>query len=384
VAGKKIDKGVRKLGPKRYEFRAMRQGRTVSEVVYAATDSEAKKLRRKWEADLDSGKVAPVGDSLGEVLDRWLLLKRTQDLSPTTLTLYSGIIEKHIKPPLGSTPVNRIRSLDLDNFYAVLLSSGVGRNTVHKAHLIIHGCLRQAVRWNLVVTNAAEHATPPQPPAAQTEQRTPTLRQVQTLLTEAEKSHPDLAVLVRLAVATGARRGELAGLQWNDVDFGADSLHIRRAVVRVDGGLLLKEPKSGRARRVSVDTHTMNVLRAHRKVVAERALAAGATLDETAFVFSSRPGNTQPWRPETITHRFNEIAKDIGAPQLTLHGLRHFHVSQLIAAGEDVVTVSKRVGHARPSITTDIYSHALPERDRQVADTFAELLARPSVGLSEA
>jgi integrase len=284
-------------------------------------------------------------------------------------------VEKHIKPALGATPVNRVTTLRLDELYGQLLAAGVGRNTVHKVHLVLNGCLGQAVRWSLIPMNPAEHAQPPKPRAPQTAERTATLDQVRKLYVEAEASDPDFAPCIRLAAATGARRGELAALQWKDVDFEDRSIVIRQAVVRTDGGLILKAPKNGRTRKVAVDDETLRILKKHHAALAERSLKAGTPLSDDAFLFSARPGNAQPLRPETITHRFNKLATEIGAPALTLHGLRHFHVSQLIGAGEDVVTVSARVGHSRPSITTDIYSHVLPERDRQVSDRVGEILS---------
>jgi integrase len=91
------------------------------------------------------------------------------------------------------------------------------------------------------------------------------------------------------------------------------------------------------------------------------------------YVWSPRPGGTEPFFPTTISRRYGRLAKAAGV-ESTFHGLRHFHASQLIAAGENVVTVSARLGHASPSITLGVYSHALPARDQDAADRIGEIM----------
>ncbi len=374
MAGKKVAKGIRKLGTGRYEFRAMRDGVSVSETHRAGSDADAKREFRKWVVGVDEGRVVPAGDTVHALMDRWLEHKTAQGLSPTTLRLYRGIVDKHVVASLGRKPVNKVRTLDLDKVYANLLGSGVGKVMVHKVHMVFHGAFKQGVKWGLLPSNPAEHATPPRLPAAQTEEKTPTTAEVRRLIVATEKADPDFAMLVRLAAATGARRGELVALRWEDVDFDAGSLWVRRALIAVKGSIEEKSTKSGKNRRVALDENTLGALRQHRARCVERSLAAGASLSGNAFVFSPRPGNTEPWHPSSVTHRFGRLAKNAGVPKVTFHGLRHFHCTVLIAGGEDVVTVGARVGHARPSITTDIYSHALPEKDRDAAALIGKIM----------
>ena len=88
-------------------------------------------------------------------------------------------------------------------------------------------------------------------------------------------------------------------------------------------------------------------------------------LPSDALLFSTLEGG--PLRPGNVSSDWGEIAESIGMPEVTFHGLRHTHASQLIASGVDIVTISKRLGHAKPSVTLAIYAHMFHTDDRKAA-----------------
>jgi integrase len=89
-------------------------------------------------------------------------------------------------------------------------------------------------------------------------------------------------------------------------------------------------------------------------------LGAGRLPDD-ALLFSNLEGN--PLQPSNVSSDWGELAERIGVPEVTFHGLRHTHASQLIASGVDLVTISKRLGHAKPSVTLAIYAHMFTTDD---------------------
>ena len=93
------------------------------------------------------------------------------------------------------------------------------------------------------------------------------------------------------------------------------------------------------------------------------SLGLGRTLDN-ALVFSSRDGS--PYLPDTLTEQWRNTMKAAGLTA-TLHGLRHTHASTLIAAGLDVMNVSRRLGHGSPAITLGVYGHLFKPDDRAAA-----------------
>jgi integrase len=172
-----------------------------------------------------------------------------------------------------------------------------------------------------------------------------------------ERDEPDRAAIIRLQAATGMRRGEVAGLRWEDVDRDSNPprLTIERAIADLRGNGDGPPPREVKAtktetgvRTIGIDTETAEVLREHRERSEELAQEFGfEKLPEDAFVFwPPREGPLVPYAPQSITKMYRSIAGEGG---LRPHQLRHFSVTQLLAAGVPEVEVMGRHGHASAS-----------------------------------
>jgi integrase len=182
-----------------------------------------------------------------------------------------------------------------------------------------------------------------------------------------------------LAVMLGSRRGELCSLRWTDVDFDHGEVLIDSGVIYVPGRPLIDQDrtKNYTKRRVAVGPATLDLLRAHRVEQAKAALAAGVSLAPDAYVFSHQPDGSKPIRPDGVSHRFAKLAQSLGV-RCRLHDLRHFMVTQLVAAGVDVRTVAGRAGHVDGGRTTlGTYAHFQHAQDRQAAELLEGLLHLP-------
>lgn len=206
--------------------------------------------------------------------------------------------------------------------------------------------------------------------------------QVLALLDAADREDPDLAVFLVLAAVTGARRGELCALRWNDLAPSAGTLTISRVISLGPGGPVeRRKPKTRSSlRTISLDAGTLAVLDAHRRRCAERAELCGVTLPNDAFIFAGTVDGLQPWRPDSTSRRFRWLRDSIGIDQqLRLHSLRHFVVTTLLGAGVALPQVAGRVGHGGGGHTTlSVYSHFQQARDKEVADLLARILERPA------
>ena len=181
------------------------------------------------------------------------------------------------------------------------------------------------------------------------------------------KGH-SLYPIVALAIGTGARRAEIAALRWSDIDLSAAIVRIERSLEQTKAGLRVKEPKTEAGRRtVNLPAFAVEALRDHRRQQLELRIAVGAgPLPAEAPVFGSIDGD---WpKPESVSDRWRDAVKNRKLPKVTFHALRHSHVSALIAAGLDVVSVSRRLGHASPALTLNVYSHLFVNNDRKAAD----------------
>ena len=200
---------------------------------------------------------------------------------------------------------------------------------------------------------------------------------------EADALDVDFGVFVRLAAATGARRGELCGLRWSSVDLAKSVLRIETNVIPVPGGTLLKDTKNHAKRDVPLDGFTVGILRDHHEAMIERATVCGSRLVHGAFVFSHAFDGSESWHPDNASSRWATVRERTGLDGVRLHDLRHYQATMLLAAGMPVKNVSKRIGHRDASVTLNVYAHAIEELDRESADVMGGLLgarrpARPA------
>jgi len=284
---------------------------------------------------------------------------------------------------MGTVPLRRVTPVDIDRFYAELHRRGgpngkpLAAGTVTRVHSIFHSCLEQGMKWGLIGRNPASLASPPRDAAS--EVCPPSQADLGRLLDAAAEGDSEFWTYLRLAASTGARRSQMCGLRWSDVDLERGRVTFARAVVDGLEGIVVKDGKTHRAYSVAIDLDTTEVLRAHQEACQKRAAVCGAALAERGFVFSFDPDGTRPWRPDVVTHRFARLREQVGLPTVRLHDLRHYVATRLLAGGVAVSTVAGRLGHARASTTLNVYGHFVPSSDVAAAEVLAALLA-PSAG----
>ena len=174
--------------------------------------------------------------------------------------------------------------------------------------------------------------------------------------------------LAMVALFTGMRLGEVLALRWNRVDLDAKVIQVREALEQTRAhGTRFKAPKSRAGRRdITLPDILADALRGHRRAALELRMQLGAgRLADDALLFADIDGN--PLSSNAISAAWADFAASIGIPEVTFHGLRHTHASQLIDAGVDIVTISKRLGHAKPDITLRVYAHLFRNDDSKAA-----------------
>jgi integrase len=327
-------------------------------------------------ADAGQGNVATGTETVGQLLGRFLEHGESLGRSPTTLREHRRTIETTLRPELGRIKLAKLTAADLDRLYAKLTARGLKATSVHRIHAVIGAALHQAERWDLVARNVAHRATPP--PVHAAEIVAPSPDEVRRVIEAAESIEPALAVLLLLAALTGARRGELCALRWSDVEWQDGTLRIARSVYETTGGgWAEKATKTHQSRRIELDEFGLAILRRHRASVNQLADELEVTVAPDGFVFSRSPAGLEPIRPDFLSKFTKRVAAKAGV-DTHLHALRHFTATQGFAAGLDAVTVSARLGHADPSITLRVYSHALKQRDRELAASLGRVLALPT------
>jgi integrase len=324
--------------------------------------------------------VEPSKITLAAWLERWCDGLATLGRAPGTIESYRRQMLTHVVPALGGVRIVNLSAADLDALYSRLLATGrrdarggLSPRTVRYVHTIVSKALSDAVRKRLLVRNPALDADPPSAKSAAPPEMTwwePD--ELRAFLTSVASD--ELGALWRLAAMTGMRRGEVCGLRWSDVDLEAGRLSVRQQLTTVRHELVFRErPKSDHGRRtIGLDAETLAVLRDHRRAQLERRLAVGEEWDQRDLVFCGPAG--EPLDPESIAQRFEHRVKAAGVKRLRFHDLRHTHAAHLIAAGQDALVISKRLGHASVSFTYDKYGHLMPKADTDAAAAVAALV----------
>jgi integrase len=245
---------------------------------------------------------------------------------------------------------------DLDRFYACL-SEKYKPSTINNTHRTLRAVLNQAVKWDWLTDNPAEKATPPLNRVVQHELLEP--EQVAAMvklaqLPRAEGGNGDLvlAAAMALAAVTGARRGELCGLRWDDFDTATGRLDIARQFVPQPGGQRLETLKSNtgavEGRRpffVNADLVTdLERFRARQREELE--------LEPHGWLLSYDGGST-PMQAASLNTKITALGKKLGL-KVSPHSFRRFAETQANDAGVDLITNARLHGH-RPEIAARHY-----------------------------
>ena len=338
------------------------------------TKRDAQRELRRLMGDVDNNTfVEPSKVTLAQFVHRWDVVWAVSSVSPRTHERYLQLLRGHVVSRIGNMPMQKVEPLDLVTLYATLAAEGgkdprgnpmpLSARSVGHVHRVLHRLFGHAVEWKIRRDNPVAAVSPPRVEAEEV-----------VILDDDKAAHVLKAVqgraiypIAALALATGMRRGEIAGLRWCDIDLDRSELKVAQSVEVTRAGLRIKMPKTKHGRRtISLPAWMVATLRTVRRERQEQALVLGiGRVAPEAFVFGNVEGD--PCNPDVITRGWIRALDALDIPRVTFHSLRHTHASQLIAAGMDVLTVSRRLGHGSPAITLNVYSHAFERKDTTAA-----------------
>jgi integrase len=265
--------------------------------------------------------------------------------------------------------------------------------TQQNYHRILSSILTTAVHWGVIKDNPAKRTKAPKVPRR--EAKCLDDEQTVRLLTALENEPLKYKVAVELLIFTGARRGEVMGLLWSDIDFKNHTISINKASLYLaEHGVYVDTPKNESSQRVVKLTSTViESMKKLRTKQYEDQLIAGDQWHGTDYVFIQ--WNGLPMHPETVSGWFsrfikrynnsidtnedyqyytNEQKDALRLPVISPHKLRHTNATLMIAGGMDIRTVANRLGHAQTSTTTNIYSHAIKSADARASEILEDAL----------
>ncbi|MBI4202173.1 MAG: site-specific integrase [Chloroflexi bacterium] len=338
------------------------------------TQKEALKRLTELQRGVDQGLPIPkAGLTVSEWLTRWL----AEDVRPTrrirTYERYESLCRVHIIPALGQTPLTSLAPAHIKTLQNKLADKGLAPASVGYARVVLHGALKAAVQQDLLARNVVDAVKPPS--GEKGEVTPPEIVMVRRILTLAEATGHEAFPILHFLAYTGAREGEALGLLWKNVDLEKGYVTILQTYARARVGMIIQPPKTRAGRRmIDLDTRTIQVLQALQGQQVLQKMQAEGAYDDKGYVFCNALG--KPIEPKWPAKNLQRLAHTCGLEHITLHSLRHFHASVLLASGQNIFEVSRRLGHASITTTADIYGHMLPGQGKKQADAFAAMMER--------
>ena len=306
----------------------------------------------------------------GEWLEHWYETYSKPTIRPRTQRTYEGYLRLYIKPKLGNIPLNKLATNDIQQFCAWMKSDDhMGGNSIadsqnRNCYSLCYRALEKA---------RVEHLIPRDPtdgcklsPVRYEEMKILSREAMQKLLIQAKEEN--YYELFLLELATGLRLGEIAALQWNDLNLETGELQINKQVVAVKGKLTVSPPKTKAAVRTQILPPTvLKVMREYRARVDSR------------WMFPSPKKEDTPMRPSSIHQRLHRILDHAECDRVRFHDLRHTFATNALAYGVDIKTLSTILGHVSCATTLNTYSHITDEMRQQAAVKIDRGIAKAEV-----
>ena len=360
--------------------------------IHCKNKSEARTELAKYIAEVENGFIVEGNvPTFKEFVEIWKRDHGQKELAPSTYYRYLGILESRILQYFGHFKLNKIRPIDIMQFYNLLeddtqiirkknnngkkTRKPLSKKTILEHHRLLHAMLTKAVYWQMIVTNPADRVQPPKAPKSKREY----YDEVQTriLIDNLEKltgNDVKYKVAVLLDIFIGARLGELAGLEWSDIDLKNGIISVNKSSQYLsDKGIFTKSPKTESSiREVAIPVFVVSLLEEYRLWYEMQKSIYGELWTNSDRLFVQSDG--KPMHTSTISKWFVKFVKEIGLPVINFHGLRHTNATLLISQNIDVAVVAARLGHAQITTTFNFYVHPIIFHNKSAGNVLQNLL----------
>jgi integrase len=260
----------------------------------------------------------------------------------------------------GDLPLNRVRRSHFEQWVKEMQLRDLAALTIKMRVINARSIVKAAVRDRLIATDPSEGLILPRERRREIAMVIPTSQQIGEIMNSADE---DFRPFVAIAAFAGLRLGEVAALRVEDIDFLRRIINVRRQVARAGGGgIEVRAPKFSSERDVFVPEMLTDLLASH----------AASNTDghvRPLFTHSGRLlDHNMVWR------RWHAACARAGVSGINLHAVRHYYASGLIAAGCDVVTVQRALGHANATTTLNTYSHLWPNAEDRTRAAALQLM----------
>ena len=291
-------------------------------------------------------------------------------ISEKTRANYRFYLDHVILPKIGDMLLTDVTAAMISSLILDYQRAGYAHSSVLKVYVVLNGIFESAFLDDSIPMNPMLKVKRPLPrkdeKKPEDSEKAYTVKELQHVLECLQNAPLKWRTYITLMADTGARKGEICGLYWQDIDFSAGTVTIRRNLQYTQqAGVYETTTKTGKARTVDIGEDALALLREYRSVQAESHLSK--------YVFTI-DGSAEPMHPTSPTKYFSRFGKRYGIKDFHPHKLRHTSASIAITSGADVVSVSRRLGHSDTATTLRMYAHANEESIRRAGQIVRDAL----------
>lgn len=340
-----------------------RKNKTVS--LKSLSDRTIKKAIRDFEIEAAQSKPVDTDDlTYEQAAGKWLE-NHAADLSYNTRRSYTMNIQPAIAF-FGSIKLKKLKILHILEYKKHL--QNINADSIDYKMRINGIMLKKLFQWQLMDQDLSAASFPKKKRKELCFYNEEEIKQLFEVLSSSLFKH---RVFIKLAVYSGMRIGELAGLTMENLDFANNTITVKHSLTfdEEKKAFFLGPTKNKLVRVLTMPEPFMKELKQYVKKVKTDRLASGAQWKGTEgmdLVFCKADGS--PQHTASFSKSFQDIIKRHHLKRITFHDLRHTHASLLLAKGVNVKVIQERLGHSSIKITLDTYSHLTKELEREAAD----------------
>ena len=342
--------------------------------TFHGTKREATKELNLFAAECQKGYVnKPTALTVDDIAQIYKQEYVDRFLKKTSQKSFNGIYKNWISPFLGNLKAGKVTRLEIQKFVNQISDKGRSPKTVRNIYAFTTGIFKYAVEMNLIADTPCKNIKLPK--KEKVESKFYSLDDVNKMLKAIDTLSDEdyqYKIIIQIALFGGLRKGEILGLDWDDVDFENCTLHIQRSRQQETGGAIYEDtPKTlNSIRKIVLPEQIFTNLRSLKSYQAQKQLEGKYRIKSNA-IFINAIG--EPIGPQVLQRRFKKFCVENNLTYLGLHALRHTHASILTSMNEvDLTSMSKRLGHSQISTTLNIYTHLINNKEQQISNNLEQ------------
>lgn len=329
-------------------------------------ENRAEKKEREKEEAIEAAKLKTVR----QYADGVFMPTKEASISENSRYNYNVYLNVHILPKIGDMLLTEVTPAMITKLLIDFQKAGHAHASTIKLYNILNGLFDMALMDDSIPVSPMMKVKRPAPRKDEAKQeeseKAYTVKEMAYILSCVDSEPLKWRVYINLAFDSGARKGEICGLQWQDIDWTKGAIAIRRNLQYTpQKGVFVTTPKNGKSRVVDVGQETIDLLRKLRDEQATSCISQ--------WVFT-QDGLPDPMNPQSPTRYFARFGKRHNINDFHPHKLRHSSASIALTSGADVVSVSERLGHSDTAVTLRMYAHANEESIRKAGQIVRDAL----------